>query len=55
MCRPKQCRSCGKTTWTGCGMHIAEVKAMVPAEQWCEGHARGGRSLLPWKSAKGKR
>lgn len=31
-------RTCGKTTWSGCGQHIAQVKAHVPAEQWCAEH-----------------
>lgn len=35
MCSPTTCRQCGKTTWTGCGEHVAQVKAMVPADQWC--------------------
>lgn len=38
MCSPKNCRQCGKTTWSGCGQHVAQVKAMVPAGQWCNGH-----------------
>ncbi len=39
MCRPVKCRECGKTTWAGCGQHVASVKASVPAGQWCGGHA----------------
>lgn len=35
MCRPVQCMVCSKTTWAGCGAHIAQVKAMVPPEKWC--------------------
>ena len=38
MCRPTTCKTCGKTTWAGCGQHVADVKAMVPADQWCGGH-----------------
>lgn len=38
MCYPVNCQVCGKTTWAGCGEHIAEVKAMVPSSQWCGGH-----------------
>ena len=38
MCSPIRCSTCGKVTWTGCGQHVAEVKAMVPADQWCNGH-----------------
>lgn len=37
MCVPTPC-TCGKTTWAGCGEHVADVKAVVPAEQWCNGH-----------------
>lgn len=38
MCYPVPCRVCGKTTWAGCGEHIADVKAQVPPDQWCGGH-----------------
>lgn len=38
MCRPTTCKKCSKTTWAGCGQHVASVKAMVPASQWCPGH-----------------
>lgn len=37
MCRAVTCKVCGKTTWAGCGQHIAQVKATVPAAQWCDG------------------
>ena len=37
MCYPVTCPVCGKITWDGCGQHVAEVKASVPAEQWCGG------------------
>ncbi|AGP30761.1 hypothetical protein [Corynebacterium terpenotabidum] len=37
MCRPVRCKTCGKTTWAGCGEHIAAVKAGVPANEWCDG------------------
>ena len=40
MCRPVGCKICGKTTWAGCGQHIASVKAGVPAGQWCSGHSK---------------
>jgi hypothetical protein len=50
MCRPVKCATCGKTTWDGCGEHVEQVRATVPAAQWCPGHdepsepgpARGG-------------
>ena len=44
MCRPTKCRTCGKTTWAGCGQHVAQVKARVAAGQWCPGHPQAERS-----------
>ena len=41
MCRPATCKTCQKTTWTGCGQHVADVKASVPPTQWCPGHPKG--------------
>ena len=40
MCRPTTCKTCSKTTWAGCGQHVASVKASVPASQWCNGHPK---------------
>lgn len=37
MCHPVRCRTCGRTTWAGCGSHVASVRARVPAGQWCDG------------------
>ncbi|MHA3683569.1 hypothetical protein ACXR2T_11430 [Leucobacter sp. HY1910] len=37
MCRPTTCRTCQKTTWAGCGQHVAMVKKSVPASNWCSG------------------
>lgn len=37
MCRAVKCNVCEKTTWAGCGQHIRDVKAAVPAAQWCNG------------------
>lgn len=37
MCYPVSCKVCGKTTWSGCGQHIADVRRRVPANQWCNG------------------
>jgi hypothetical protein len=37
MCRPVNCKVCGKTTWAGCGQHVSQVKKSVPASQWCGG------------------
>ena len=38
MCRPVACRRCEKTTWAGCGMHVDQVLAGVPAAERCPGH-----------------
>lgn len=46
MCSPVTCSTCGKTTWSGCGQHIAQVKARVPAGQWC-GHSQSTSSAQP--------
>ncbi|HEV7205995.1 MAG TPA: hypothetical protein VGN18_15410 [Jatrophihabitans sp.] len=35
MCSPARCRSCGKTTWRGCGRHVDAVMAHVPSDQRC--------------------
>ena len=40
MCRATKCRSCGKTTWAGCGHHVEQVMAGVPSAQRCPGHPR---------------
>lgn len=40
MCRAVTCRTCGKTTWAGCGRHVEQVMGPVPAAQRCEGHER---------------
>ena len=43
MCRAVTCTTCGKTTWSGCGQHIAQVKAGGPAGHWCPGHPENRR------------
>jgi len=35
MCSPVRCENCGKTTWTGCGLHIEEALAGVPEDRRC--------------------
>lgn len=40
MCRAVKCHTCGKTTWAGCGQHVAQVKQGVPAQEWCAGHPK---------------
>lgn len=51
MCRPVSCKTCGKTTWAGCGQHVDKVMAGVPTSQRCAGHvdpqpASAGGSFL---------
>ncbi len=55
MCSPATCRSCGKATYTGCGQHVDQVLAAVPADQRCEcrtaptGTASGaGAGIFSW-------
>ncbi|KUG51981.1 hypothetical protein AVL62_08620 [Serinicoccus chungangensis] len=38
MCRAVTCRTCGRTTWAGCGQHVDQVRRGVPAGRWCDGH-----------------
>ena len=35
MCSPALCRSCGKVTWSGCGMHADQVMTQVPSDRRC--------------------
>lgn len=48
MCRGVSCRTCGKTTWAGCGQHVAQVKASVPADNWCGGHPKSEGTGSGW-------
>ncbi|RZU53554.1 hypothetical protein EV385_5483 [Krasilnikovia cinnamomea] len=38
MCRSVTCRTCGKTTWAGCGQHVDQIMRTVPSGQRCPGH-----------------
>jgi hypothetical protein len=38
MCHAVRCRVCGNTTWAGCGLHVDQVMARVPADRRCAGH-----------------
>ncbi|SOC53025.1 hypothetical protein SAMN05660748_4298 [Blastococcus aggregatus] len=40
MCRAVSCKTCGNTTWAGCGQHVDQVMRGVPAAQRCPGHDR---------------
>lgn len=35
MCQKVTCRTCGKATWSGCGLHIEDALRGVPAGQRC--------------------
>ena len=35
MCSPARCTTCGKVTWTGCGMHVDAVMTDVPRSEQC--------------------
>jgi hypothetical protein len=35
MCRQVTCKKCGGTTWAGCGQHVKQVMAGVPASKQC--------------------
>ncbi|WP_329560937.1 hypothetical protein [Kitasatospora sp. NBC_01266] len=48
MCRRVTCRNCGKLTYAGCGMHVEQVLAGVPATDRCgcdRGSQKSGFSL----------
>ena len=54
MCRAVRCKTCSKTTWAGCGQHIATVKAGVPAGQWCPGgHNKAEKAAATGSSSDG--
>ena len=54
MCRAVRCKTCGKTTWAGCGHHIANVKAGVRAGQWCPGgHSKAEKAAAAGSSTGG--
>jgi hypothetical protein len=50
MCRRVTCKTCGKTTYAGCGMHIEQVLAGVPASRRCAGHRdeKSARGIMGW-------
>ena len=48
MCRPATCKTCGKTTWAGCGQHVGQVRAAVPAGQWCPGTPVANVAAVGW-------
>jgi hypothetical protein len=40
MCSAVTCRTCGKTTWAGCGQHVDQVMRGIPKSQQCQGHPK---------------
>ena len=40
MCQKVTCSICGKATWAGCGDHVDEALAGVPAVERCPGHGQ---------------
>jgi rhodanese-related sulfurtransferase len=48
MCRAVACRTCGKTTWAGCGQHVDQVMSGVPTNQRCPGHQDDGAASTGW-------
>lgn len=43
MCQRVNCRSCGKATYRGCGMHVEQVLSGVPKSQRCDcSQTKGG-------------
>eukprot|EP01041_Mallomonas_annulata_P000957 gene957-1858_t len=47
------CRSCGKATWSGCGMHIESALRGVPESDRCLGWRQGRCTTLTTKLAGG--
>ncbi|GAA2093379.1 hypothetical protein GCM10009759_19860 [Kitasatospora saccharophila] len=61
MCRRVSCKSCGKPSFAGCGMHVEQVLTGVPKAQRCScaadaktakasGAARAGGEAGSWFS-----
>ncbi len=42
MCQRTTCRTCGKAGFRGCGQHVEQVLAGVPAEGRCDCRAKRG-------------
>jgi len=44
MCRAVRCKTCGKTTWAGCGQHVQQVMAGIARDARCAGHPKAERT-----------
>jgi len=51
MCSPTRCRSCGLTTWSGCGAHVDQVMTRVPKDQRCSCERGAGRTTRAPRAA----
>jgi len=47
MCRPAQCQTCGKATYTGCGAHVEQVLRGVPDADRCKCRETEARTRGP--------
>lgn len=46
MCHLATCKTCGKATWRGCGMHVQQVMAGIPKSDRCAGHEAEPRTSV---------
>ena len=55
MCSPTRCARCGRTTWTGCGMHIDAVMANVDPTKRCTCNRTDELPVwrFPWARSRG--
>ncbi len=53
MCSPANCRTCSKTTWSGCGQHVQQVMANVPKARQCTCTEQDHQAARAAKSASG--
>ncbi len=51
MCRRVTCSTCGKPTFSGCGMHVEQVLGDVRPEDRCACHAKSAKPAAGGESA----
>jgi hypothetical protein len=51
MCQRVTCKTCGKATYQGCGMHVEQVLAGVPASERCSCASTGSGTAASTVSA----
>jgi hypothetical protein len=54
MCYQVKCGTCGKSTWSGCGRHVASVHRQIPEDQHCACRAWPGVTPASDKMATGE-